>query len=185
MLTRCFRVLTYPDKRLSERSDDVRDITGDLLKKIDRMWSTMYKNNGVGLAAPQVGLLLRVVVADVAAPRDSKKVQRITRECQTYGKLTLINPVITESSDECSFYDEGCLSVPGAQVSVERPSYVQVRYYDRDMHEHMLEAGGLLATCIQHEIDHLDGVLMIDRVDLRDRARAIDELIEYKRTHDR
>lgn len=144
-------VLRYPDPRLRERAGLVLDFTPEVQRLIDDMAETMYCERGVGLAAPQVGELVRIFVLDCAAPDDPSEL------------LVFINPEILESSGE-HVWPEGCLSFPGIQEGVKRAQRVKVRAKDRDGKPFELEATGLLGVAIQHEMDHLDGKLMIDRL---------------------
>ncbi|HEU0077333.1 MAG TPA: peptide deformylase [Longimicrobiaceae bacterium] len=136
-------VLRIPAEEVAEVDDDLRRLIGD-------MFETMYRAEGVGLAAPQVGISRRVIVVDVHD--DEVK------------PFALVNPRVVESSKETEKGEEGCLSIPGLSAAVERPAHVVVEGLDRDGNPLRVEGGGLLARCLQHEIDHLDGVLFIDRV---------------------
>ncbi|NLK27710.1 MAG: peptide deformylase [Clostridiales bacterium] len=136
------------DKVLYKVSKEVKEVDKRLLVLINDMLDTMYEANGVGLAAPQVGILKRVVVIDVSEEGNNP--------------LVLINPVILETEGEQTG-DEGCLSVPGKVGTVTRPNYVKVKAYDKDMKEFVVEGTGLLARCLCHEIDHLDGKLYVDQ----------------------
>lgn len=179
MSKRGFKILTYPNKFLHRVAQEVVDISDDLVKKVDRMWTTMYKNRGIGLAAPQVGLDMRLVVIDVG-PKVSKDEGKLQNP---FNKVVMINPVIKAASEELYEYEEGCLSVPGIQVCVERPEEVTVKFFDLSLKEHEITASGILAVCMQHEIDHLDGVLMIDHLPIREREMAIEEILDYKEKH--
>jgi peptide deformylase len=139
-----------PDDVLRAPTEPVGAITPEIRTLVEDMFETMYAASGIGLAAPQVGVKRRIAVVDVSA-RDDEKVP-------------LIDPEITWRSEETSLYDEGCLSIPDYYAEVERPSQVRVRYRDLDGVEQEIEAEGVLSTCIQHEIDHLDGVLFIDMI---------------------
>ncbi len=143
-------ILTIPDPMLRRISDHVEDIDAGVLKLIDDMLETMYAAPGVGLAAVQVGVPRRVVVLDTADEGEPKK------------PLAMVNPEIVAMSPTTRLYEEGCLSIPDVRVEIERPDAVTVRFLDRDGKEQELAAEGLLATAIQHEIDHLDGQLIID-----------------------
>ncbi|PLY01209.1 MAG: peptide deformylase [Desulfuromonas sp.] len=144
-------ILHYPDERLSRKCEPVPEITPELIKLADDMVETMYDAPGVGLAAPQVGVLQRLVVID-CAPSD-----------EAADLITAFNPEIVERDGEC-FEEEGCLSVPGYAAKVHRAARVKVRYQDRDGAMVEREADGLLAVAFQHEIDHLDGILYVDRL---------------------
>lgn len=144
-------ILIHPDARLKKVSAPVPDLSDALRKLADDMLETMYDAPGIGLAAPQVGVSTRLIVldcvkADGEAPRP----------------LIMFNPEIIAHSDERSTYEEGCLSIPEQYGDVERPAEVSVRWIDRDGNEQQEDFGGLWATCVQHEVDHLDGKLFID-----------------------
>ncbi|HEY0223016.1 MAG TPA: peptide deformylase [Pseudolabrys sp.] len=145
-------ILILPDKRLRLKSEAVRAMDKALGALIDDMFETMYAAPGIGLAAIQVGVPQRVVVMDLAKKDDPPAPQ------------VFINPEIVSSSDEKSTYEEGCLSIPEYYEEVERPKVVKVKYLDRDLKPQEVEADGLLATCLQHEIDHTNGVLFIDYI---------------------
>lgn len=156
----------WPDPVLSRPTERVTEITPEIQKLIDDMAETMYDDDGIGLAAPQVGVSLRVLVMDVAP-----------KEEQGPNLVALINPDIVEREGETT-YDEGCLSFPGLSVEVRRAAKVRVKALDRQGEPVELEAEGLPAICLQHEIDHLDGVVFIDRVSPLKRRLA---LREYRR----
>lgn len=137
------------DDILTKVSREVKKVDQRLQVLIDDMLDTMYDAEGVGLAAPQIGVLKRVVVIDVSEDRDNP--------------IILINPEIIET-EGCQIGDEGCLSIPGKVGTVERPNYVKVKAYDRDMKEFIIEGTELLARALCHEIDHLDGILYSEKV---------------------
>ena len=143
MAIRNIRIST--DEVLRKKCKEVKEITPNLLTLLDDMADTMYDANGVGLAAPQVGILKRAVVIDIGE-----------------GLVELINPVILETSGS-QIDDEGCLSVPGKYAPVDRPNYVKVKAMDRDGNEFIIEGEELMARALCHEIDHLDGILYIDK----------------------
>jgi peptide deformylase len=154
-------ILTLPDPRLRQLSAPVSGIDKDTARLIDDMFETMYEAPGIGLAAIQVGVPKRIVTLDVAKkeePADPK---------------VLLNPEVIWSSDERSVYEEGCLSIPDIHEDVERPASVRVRYFDRNGASQEVEADGLLAVCLQHEIDHLNGVLFIDHLSRLKRERIL------------
>tara|TARA_R110000751_G_C13731599_1_gene476581 strand:- start:213 stop:737 length:525 start_codon:yes stop_codon:yes gene_type:complete len=144
-------ILLHPDPRLKKLCTPVTDMTDDLRSLGDDMLATMYDAPGIGLAAPQVGVLERLIVLDC-----------VKAEGEAPRPLIMFNPEIIASSEETNVYEEGCLSIPEHFADVTRPAEVQVRWIDRDGKEHTEEMGGLWATCVQHEIDHLDGKLFID-----------------------
>ena len=145
-------ILILPDKRLRLKSEPVKAVDKSLRKLVDDMFETMYAAPGIGLAAIQIGVPQRVVTMDLAKKDDPPAPQ------------VFINPEVTWKADEKSTYEEGCLSIPEYYEEVERPSAVRVKYLDLDGTPHEIEATGLLATCLQHEIDHTNGVLFIDYI---------------------
>lgn len=147
-----FEILTYPNEFLKKSSRQVENIDEDIQLIIDRMAATMYHAPGVGLAAIQVGIDLSIIVYDISAKDEEPDLQ------------VLINPVIVESSGSTVTENEGCLSVPDLQANVKRHEFVRVNALDRHGNSVQLEAKDLLAIVLQHEIDHLNGVLFIDRI---------------------
>ena len=145
-------LIILPDPILRQVSKPVERVDGDLRKLADDMLDTMYDAPGIGLAAIQIGEPLRMLVIDLA------------KEDETPAPHVFINPEVLQSSDQRSVYEEGCLSIPDYYAEVERPASVRVKYLDRDGKQQEIEAEGLMATCLQHEIDHLNGVLFIDHI---------------------
>lgn len=145
-------IITLPDPILRRKSSPVERVDAELLALADDMIETMYDAPGIGLAAVQIAVLRRLVVIDVSRDEDARNPQ------------TFINPEIVWRSDERSVYEEGCLSIPDYYAEVERPAKVRVVYLDRQAKKQEIEAEGLLATCLQHEIDHLNGKLFIDHL---------------------
>ena len=145
------QIVMHPDPRLKKVSAPVADITDELRALADDMLSTMYDAPGIGLAAPQVGVLNRLIVLDC-----------VKEEGEPPKPMAMFNPEVIASSDEMNTYEEGCLSIPEQFADVTRPKLVQVRWMDRDGNLQEQEMDGLWATCVQHEIDHLDGKLFID-----------------------
>lgn len=143
-------IITLPDPVLRKISDPVERVDSAVVKLMDDMLETMYAAPGIGLAAIQVGVPLRVVVLDTADEGEAKK------------PLVMANPEIVALGPTTRLYEEGCLSIPDVRVEIERPETLTVRYLDRDGKQQELAADGLLATAIQHELDHLDGHLIID-----------------------
>ena len=166
-------ILHYPDPRLREAGKPVDAITDEVKKFVGDMAETMYAAPGIGLAAPQVGALKRVIVLD------------IDREETKTGPLFMANPEIVEASDEDVTYEEGCLSVPEHYSDVARPATVRVRYLDRDGKTQELACEGLLATCVQHEIDHLDGILFIDHISSLKRNMILRKLLKARKEKER
>lgn len=165
-------IITLPDPKLRLASAPVERVDDELRRFLDDMLETMYEAPGIGLAAIQVGVARRVVTIDVS-PRE---------EGQPRAPLFLINPEIITSTDERSVYEEGCLSIPDYYAEVERPAGVKIRYVDREGQEQQLEAEGLLATCIQHEIDHLDGKLFIDYLSRLKREMVVRKFVKAAKT---
>ncbi|MEZ5785387.1 MAG: peptide deformylase [Xanthobacteraceae bacterium] len=154
-------ILILPDKQLRLVSKPVERIDSTIERLVEDMFETMYHAPGIGLAAIQVGAPLRVVTMDIAK-KDEEKAPQV-----------FINPEILSSSEELSTYEEGCLSIPDIHEDVERPARVNIRYLDLAGKAHEAEATGLFATCIQHEIDHLNGVLFIDHISKLKRDRIV------------
>ena len=167
------KILTEPDPILRKKCSPIANVDDDLRKILKNMLETMYKAPGIGLAAIQVGILKRAVVIDVSK-EDEKK-----------NPLFLINPEIIYRSNETSTYEEGCLSLPGQYAEIERPSKCQVKYIDFDGKAKELKAEGLLSTCIQHEIDHLDGILFIDYLSKLKKTMIIKKLSKQKQSLER
>jgi peptide deformylase len=143
-------IIKIPDKRLRQVSEPVKKVDAVIRKLVDDMFETMYKAPGIGLAAIQIGVPKRVVTMDLSKKEDDHKPQ------------VFINPELVWTSDNTATREEGCLSIPDYYEEVERPAEVKVKYQDIDGKTHEIEASGLMATCLQHEIDHTNGVLFID-----------------------
>ena len=161
-------LIILPDPVLRQTSSLVEQVDGDLRKLADDMLDTMYDAPGIGLAAVQVGIPKRMLVIDLSKD-DEEKQPRI-----------FINPEILASSDERSTYEEGCLSIPDYYAEVERPAKVTVKYIDIAGKEQVIDTEGLLATCLQHEIDHLNGVLFIDYISRLKREMVIKKFTKAK-----
>lgn len=159
-------ILHYPDPRLRRQAQPVAAVTDEIRRLVSDMAETMYAAPGIGLAAVQVDVAQRVVVIDVSDTRDQL--------------MVFINPVIFEKDGE-QVYEEGCLSVPGVYDSVTRAAHIKVRALDRDGKPFELEARGLLATCIQHEIDHLDGKVFVDYLSRLKQSRIRKKLEKQER----
>lgn len=166
-------IVTLPDPILRQPSAAVESVTEETRRLLDSMLETMYEAPGVGLAAVQVGVPRRIVTIDVAKEEEPK------------APLFLINPEIVWASDERTPYEEGCLSIPDYYAEVERPARVRVRYVDRDGRLQEREAEGLLAVCLQHEIDHLNGVLFIDYLSKLKRDLVVKKFAKQARLSDR
>ncbi len=154
-------IIILPDKRLRLVSKAVVAVDDEVRTLVADMFETMYEAPGIGLAAIQVGVPSRVIVMDLSK-RETEAEPRV-----------FINPEITWSSEEKSLYEEGCLSIPDVHEDVERPARVKIRYLDLEGKRHEEDAEGLFATCIQHEVDHVNGVLFIDHISKLKRERII------------
>ena len=162
-------VLTAPDPRLKATSKPVAKVDDSVRKLMDDMLETMYVSNGIGLAAPQVGVTKRVIVMDLA------------RQDEKPDPLRMANPEIVWQSEEKVVCEEGCLSVPDQYSEVLRPKAVKIRYLDYQNEIRELETDGYLATCIQHEIDHLNGVLFIDHLSFLKRNIILRKLAKVRK----
>ena len=162
-----YNLIYYGDKLLKETAQDVANIDSNITGLVDLMYKIMYKANGIGLAAPQIGLSSRIIVIDTKEDDGSP--------------IALINPVIKQKSDTLVIYEEGCLSLPGIMYDVVRPERVLVSGIDLNGKETEIEAEGLLARVFQHEIDHLNGVLFIDYIESHVRNEFRSELKRIKK----
>ena len=162
-------ILVAPDPALKKISAPVKQVDAGVRKLMDDMLETMYHAPGIGLAAPQVGVLKRVIVLDLA------------REGEEPQPLRIANPEVVWVSDDDATYNEGCLSVPEHYADVVRPAACRVKYLDQDNKQQEIAAEGLLATCLQHEIDHLDGVLFIDHLTSLKRNMILRKLLKAKK----
>ncbi len=163
-------ILIHPDPRLKKVADPVADVSDDLRVLADDMLATMYAAPGIGLAAPQIGLGQRVIVLDCVKPETEKP-----------QPMVMINPEVILKSDEMNVYEEGCLSLPEMYADVERPKEVRVKWLGLDGELHEKDFDGLWATCVQHEIDHLDGILFIDYLRPLKRQMITRKMIKLKR----
>lgn len=163
-------ILTAPDPVLKKKADRVKEVTDEIRTLLDDMLETMYDAPGIGLAAPQVGVLKRVIVVDVSGDDEDP------------APYKMINPQVTWASDEIGLYEEGCLSVPKSYSEVERPVAVKVSYLNENGEACEVNADGLLATCLQHEIDHLNGTLFIDHLSRIKRSMIMRKLTKLKKT---
>ena len=157
-------IIILPDKQLRLVSRSIQKVTPEVRRLADDMFETMYAAPGIGLAAIQVGQPVRLITMDLAKKEENGEVNPQPR--------VFINPEILSSSEETSIYEEGCLSIPEYYEEVERPARVRVRFTDLDGKVHEEDAEGIYATCIQHEIDHLNGVLFIDYLSKLKRDRV-------------
>jgi len=162
-------IIVLPDPRLKLVCEPVAAVDSKVRKLADDMLETMYDAPGIGLAAIQIAVPQRVVTIDLARKDEPKK------------PVVLINPEIVWSSDDLSVYEEGCLSIPEYYEEVERPAKCRVRYLDLDGKTQELDCEGLMATCVQHEVDHLNGVLFIDHISRLKRERVIKKFTKAAR----
>ena len=176
-------ILIHPDPRLKKVCAPVPDLSDDLRKLADDMLETMYDAPGIGLAAIQVGVVRRVLVIDLQPEDpDAPPVEcdhdghKHTHPATKKEPRVFINPVIVDPADEVSTYQEGCLSVPEIYADVDRPATCKVKYQDLDGNHHEEAMEGLMATCIQHEMDHLEGILFIDHLSRLKRQMALKKL---------
>ena len=163
------KIVIEPDPILRKKSESLEKVDDEIRKLLDDMLETMYAAPGIGLAAVQVGILKRIIVIDISKDKEKKT------------PLFLINPEIISRSKKTSVYEEGCLSLPGHFAEIERPAECQVKFIDYDGKEKELVADGLLATCIQHEVDHLNGVLFIDYLSKLKKDMIVKKLIKQKK----
>ena len=163
------KILIEPDPILRKKCSNLEIVDDDVRKLMDQMLATMYEAPGIGLAAIQIGILKRLVVIDISKDEEKKN------------PIFLVNPVILNKSKTTSVYEEGCLSLPGQFAEIERPAECVVKYIDYHGKEKELEAKGLLSTCVQHEVDHLDGILFIDYLSKLKKDMIIKKLIKQKK----
>ena len=166
-------IITVPDVTLKKISKPVEKVGVNEKKLINDLFETMYQSKGIGLAAVQVGILKRILVIDVSSKDEKKK------------PLSLINPIIKKLSNETSVYEEGCLSIPDTFIEIERPKICNIEYVDVNGKIKTLKCDGLLSTCIQHEINHLDGKLIIDHLSKLKRDFIIKKISKFKKNPDR
>tara|TARA_Y100000768_G_scaffold386543_1_gene375207 strand:+ start:1933 stop:2457 length:525 start_codon:yes stop_codon:yes gene_type:complete len=163
------KIVIEPDPILRQKSENLEKIDDELRRLLDDMLETMYSAPGIGLAAVQVGILKRLIVIDISKEKEKKN------------PLFLINPEIISKSKNTSIYEEGCLSLPGHFAEIERPAECQIKYIDYDGKKKEINANGLLSTCIQHEIDHLDGILFIDYLSKLKKDMILKKLVKHKK----
>ena len=161
-------ILTEPNKILRKISQSVEKITKEEQKLMDDMLDTMYAANGIGLAAIQIGIAKRIIVLDISKDPEKKELRYF------------VNPIIKNKNPKKATYEEGCLSVPNQFAEIDRPSQCDVEYLDYKGKKKVLHAEGLLATCIQHEMDHLEGILFIDHLSKLKRSMIIKKLSKLK-----
>ena len=163
------KIIIEPDIILRKKSESLEKVDNELRILMDDMSETMYAAPGIGLAAVQVGVLKRLIVIDISKNKEKKN------------PLFLINPEIVSKSNKTSIYEEGCLSLPGYFAEIERPAECKVEYLDYDGKKSEMNANGLLATCIQHEVDHLNGVLFIDYLSKLKKDMIVKKLVKHKK----
>ncbi|MCB1720756.1 MAG: peptide deformylase [Rhodospirillales bacterium] len=170
-MAKTYNIIVIPDPVLKQTAQAVSRVDTDIQKQMDAMLATMYAAPGIGLAANQVNLLNRVLVMDLAR----------TDKGEEKTPICMANPEIIWESEEMSTMEEGCLSIPRQYAEVERPAHVRVKYLDYDGKEAELEASGLLSHCVQHEIDHLNGVLFIDYLSTLKRNMIVRKVEKLKK----
>ena len=166
-------IITVPNEVLKKISDPLENVGESEKKLVNDLFETMYNSNGIGLAAVQVGILKRILVIDVSTKEEEKN------------PLCFINPVIKKISDEKSVYEEGCLSIPDTFIEIERPKICEVEYINLDGKLENIKCDGLLSTCLQHEINHLDGKLIIDHLSKLKKDFIIKKISKIKKNPDR
>jgi peptide deformylase len=163
------KIIIEPDIILRKKSETLEKVDNELRSLMNDMLETMYAAPGIGLAAVQVGVLKRLIVIDISKNNKKKN------------PLFFINPEIVSKSNKTSIYEEGCLSLPGYFAEIERPAECKIEYLDYDGKKSEMNASGLLATCIQHEVDHLNGVLFIDYLSKLKKDMIIKKLVKHKK----
>ena len=161
-------IIVAPDPRLNVKCEHVDQVTDNLRRLMDDMMETMYDAPGIGLAAPQVGVTKRIIVVDISKSERDKAAYK------------MINPQITWYSNQLADFEEGCLSLPEQYAQVERPDEIHLSYLDSNGAAQKLKTSGILATCIQHEIDHLDGKLFVDHISKLRKNLILRKLKKYK-----
>ena len=166
-------IITVPNELLKKTSDPVEKVGENEKRLVKDLFETMYNSNGIGLAAVQVGILKRVLVVDVSSKEEEKN------------PICFVNPRIKKVSDEMSIYEEGCLSIPDTFIEIERPKICEVEYVDINGKIKTQELDGLLSTCVQHEINHLDGKRIIDHLSKLKKDMIIKKISKLKKNPDR
>ena len=166
-------ILTEPNKLLRQISEPVSQVGESERGLMNDMLDTMYESNGIGLAAIQIGVPKRIIVMDISKDKDNKN------------PMYFVNPEILEKSENNSTYEEGCLSVPGQFAEIDRPDQCYVKYLDYNGEPKEIKATGMLATCIQHEMDHLEGILFIDYLSKLKKTMIIKKLSKQKKAIER
>ena len=166
-------IITVPNEILKKISEPIEKIGTNEKKLVKDLFDTMYASKGIGLAAVQVGILKRILVIDVSTKDEQKK------------PISLINPIIKKLSDDTSVYEEGCLSIPETFIEIERPKICEIEYIDLDGNKKELKCDGLMSTCVQHEINHLDGKLIIDHLSKLKKDFIIKKISKLQKNPDR
>ena len=166
-------IITVPSEILKKISEPIEKIGTNEKKLVKDLFDTMYASKGIGLAAVQVGILKRILVIDVSNKDEQKK------------PISLINPIIKRLSDDTSVYEEGCLSIPETFIEIERPKICEIEYIDLDGNKKELKCDGLMSTCVQHEINHLDGKLIIDHLSKLKKDFIIKKISKLQKNPDR
>ena len=166
-------IITVPNEILKRISEPIEKIGKNEKKLVKDLFDTMYASKGIGLAAVQVGILKRILVIDVSNKDEQKK------------PISLINPIIKRLSDDTSVYEEGCLSIPETFIEIERPKICEIEYIDLDGIKKELKCDGLMSTCVQHEINHLDGKLIIDHLSKLKKDFIIKKISKLQKNPDR
>tara|TARA_Y100001936_G_scaffold239485_1_gene272664 strand:+ start:475 stop:999 length:525 start_codon:yes stop_codon:yes gene_type:complete len=166
-------IITVPNEILKKTSEPIEKVSDNEKKLINDLFETMYNSKGIGLAAVQVGILKRILVIDISSKNEKKN------------PLSFINPIIKKVSDETSIYEEGCLSIPDTFIEIQRPKICEVEYIDINGKKKNLKCDGLLSTCLQHEINHLDGKLIIDNLSKLKRDLIIKKISKTKKNPNR
>ena len=169
-------IVTAPDPRLKQKSEPVAKVDDEIRQLMDDMFETMNASEGIGLSAVQVGVLKRVLVMDLGG--GSSRYEGTSDHSEPY---FMANPEVIDKSEEENTYEEGCLSFPGQYADVVRPKRITIKDLDYDGHEQMLEADELLSTCVQHEIDHLDGIVFVDYISTVKRDMIMRKLKKMKK----
>ena len=166
-------IITVPNEILKKISEPIEKIGTNEKKLVKDLFDTMYASKGIGLAAVQVGILKRILVIDVSTKDEQKK------------PISLINPTIKRLSDDTSVYEEGCLSIPETFIEIERPKICEIEYIDLDGIKKELKCDGLMSTCVQHEINHLDGKLIIEHLSKLKKDFIIKKISKLQKNPDR
>ena len=166
-------IITVPDETLRKISKPIENVNGEVKKLANDLIETMYNSNGIGLAAVQVGILKRILVIDVSKKDEDRN------------PIVFINPIIKQKSNDRSIYEEGCLSIPNTFIEIERPKICDVEYIDINGNLKNKKCEGLLSTCLQHEVNHLDGKLIIDYLSKFKKDLVIKKILKNKKNSDR